>query len=79
MLSPAQGPPAMAGEDLLAWLEMRGGLLDGVCVSGGEPLIWPDVGELLAAIRRQGYATKVDTNGTRPAALAALLAGGLVD
>lgn len=79
MLAPESVTPAMTVADLLAWLETRVGLLDGICVSGGEPLIWPEVGELLAAIRQLGLATKVDTNGTRPAALRALLAAGLVD
>jgi pyruvate formate lyase activating enzyme len=61
------------------WLATRRGLLDGVCVSGGEPTLAPDLADLLRAIKDLGFAVKLDTNGTRPDALGALLDEGLVD
>ena len=53
-------------EEILAYLEKRRGLLQGVCISGGEPLVHEDLGELAKAIKNMGYLLKVDTNGTFP-------------
>ena len=72
-------PEAISVETLLDWLATRRGLLDGVCVSGGEPTLAPDLADLLRAIKDLGFAVKLDTNGTRPDALGALLDEGLVD
>ena len=56
----------------------RQGLLDGVAITGGEPLLRKDLPDLLRAIRALGFAVKVDTNGNHPDALEALLREGLV-
>ena len=64
---------------MLAFLRKRRGLLDGVCVTGGEPLLRPDLPELLSQIKELGYPVKLDTNGGRPARLRALAERGLVD
>jgi len=72
-------PEVISAGDLLRWLGTRVGLLDGVCVSGGEPTLAPDLPDLLRGIKDLGLAVKVDTNGTRPERLAALLAADLVD
>ena len=53
-------------EEILAYLEKRRGLLQGVCISGGEPLVHEDLGELAKAIKDMGYLLKIDTNGTFP-------------
>lgn len=53
-------------EELLDFLRRRTGKLDGVCVTGGEPTIHPELPELLQAIRALGFSVKLDTNGTRP-------------
>ncbi len=71
--------PLMTKEEFLSFLNKRTGLLDGVCISGGEPTLSPDLPELMAAIKAMGYAIKLDTNGSRPAVLKALVAKGLVD
>ena len=71
--------PLMTEAELLGFLKKRVGLLDGVCVSGGEPTLSPGLRDLLAAIKALGYAVKLDTNGSRPAVLKALVAEGLVD
>ena len=72
-------PAELDSEELLAFLRKRRGLLDGVCVTGGEPLLRPDLPELLSQIKELGYPVKLDTNGGRPARLRALAERGLVD
>ena len=72
-------PEAMAEEALLAFLEKRKGLLDGVCITGGEPTLQPDLPHLLGRIKALGYCVKLDTNGSNPAMLETLLEKGLVD
>ena len=79
MIREARVEEAISREELLAWLGTRVGLLDGVCVSGGEPTIHRDIQDLLAGIRALGFAVKLDTNGTRPEVLDRLLADQLVD
>ena len=78
-LLPGQGQPLMEQDELLAFLKKRVGLLDGVCVSGGEPTLDPGLPALLRGIKDLGYAVKLDTNGTKPALLKQLVADGLVD
>ena len=75
----AQGGEDIPQEELLAFLRRRRGILDGVCVTGGEPLVHARIGELLRKIKALGYAVKLDTNGSFPARLKALCAEGLVD
>ena len=72
-------PSAMTQRELLGFLEKRRGLLDGVCLTGGEPLLRPDLDGLLEGIKALGYPVKLDTNGTHPQRLAALWQRGLVD
>ena len=66
-------------ESLLAFLDSRRGRLQGVCVSGGEPTLHADMPELLAEIKARGFEVKLDTNGTNPEMLSALIDDGLVD
>ena len=72
-------PAALDDGALLAFLDKRRGLLDGVCVTGGEPLLRPELPQLLSRIKELGYPVKLDTNGGRPERLRALLEAGLVD
>lgn len=60
-------------------LRRRRGVLDGVAITGGEPLLQPDIGDFISRIRDMGYSVKLDTNGTHPARLAELLDAGAVD
>ena len=69
----------MTVEELLTFLRKRQGILDGVCITGGEPTLHPELPALLRAVRELGYAVKLDTNGYRPEVLGALLNAGLVD
>ena len=59
--------------------ETRRGLLDGVVLTGGEPLLQPDAADFLRKVRELGFAVKLDTNGCDPARLAEILNQGLVD
>lgn len=73
------GAQADATDEVLAYLERRRGLLDGVCVTGGEPLLQPGLLAFLQQVKDWGYAVKLDTNGSLPRQLAAVLDTGLVD
>lgn len=66
-------------EEILARLRPLRNWLGGVCVSGGEPTLSPDLPALLARLRAEDFAVKLDTNGSRPEVLATLLAEGLLD
>ncbi len=79
MIDASRAPDALPVEAFLDWLRTRIGKLDGVCVSGGEPTLAPDLPDLLRAVRGLGFAVKLDTNGTRPEAMRALLDEGLLD
>ena len=72
-------PALMDDRELLTFLEKRRGVLDGVCISGGEPTLHPGLGNLLRAIKGMGYQIKLDTNGYRPGVLKQLAADGLLD
>ena len=77
VLSPA--PAEMNQEELLAFLKKRQGLLDGVCITGGEPLLRPDLPQLLEVVKALGYPVKLDTNGSHPDRLRRLTEAGLLD
>ena len=66
-------------EDILSFLKKRAGMLEGVSITGGEPLLQPDIGEFLEKVKALGYKTKVDHNGSFPEALSDLLDRNLID
>ena len=72
-------PPVLDDQGLLAFLDRRKGLLDGVCVTGGEPLLHDELPSLLRSLREKGFLVKLDTNGTHPDRLRAVMGEGLVD
>ena len=71
-------PAVMEEEELLAFLRKRQGLLEGVAITGGEPLLRPDIMPLMEKIRDLGYPVKLDTNGTHPDRLRQIIDRGLV-
>lgn len=75
--TPLAGPNLT--DEVLEYLQKRRGILDGVCVTGGEPLLQPDLEDFLRKVKEMGYAVKLDTNGMLPERLAAILATNLVD
>ncbi len=66
-------------EEVLSFLSKRKGMLEGVCVTGGEPLLQPDIEDFLRAIKNMGFSVKLDTNGTFPKKLKDMVGKGLVD
>lgn len=67
-------------EELLSFLRKRAAILEGVCITGGEPTLYPDELEsLIRDIRSCGYLIKLDTNGFRPKVLKRLCDAGLLD
>ena len=65
--------------DIISFLKARIGLLDGVCITGGEPLLYADIAEFIAQVKQMGFLVKLDTNGSFPERLAELIGAGLLD
>src|SRR3989338_2529792 len=53
-------------DEVISFLEKKKKYLEGVCITGGEPTLYPDLDELCKKIKRMGYAIKLDTNGLNP-------------
>lgn len=66
-------------KDIFAFLNKRAGVLDGVAITGGEPLLQPDIEDFIRKVKELGYSVKLDTNGTFPEKLRDLVEKGLVD
>lgn len=66
-------------EEILSYLNKRKGMLDGVCITGGEPLLQKDIKDLIIKIKELGYAVKLDTNGSFPDVLKSLVSQNLID
>lgn len=79
VLPQQDSPPPMTADELLAFLQKRHGRLQGVCITGGEPTLHPDLPDLLRQIHLLGFEVKLDTNGTNPQMLRTILADGLAD
>lgn len=78
VLAPEQ-EPLIDNEEIMSVLEKRQGILDGVCVTGGEPTLNDDLPDFLRTVKKLGYLVKLDTNGYRPEVLKYLAKEGLVD
>jgi len=66
-------------KEFLDFLKKRQGKLEGVCITGGEPLIQPDIIDFIKKIKKQGFLVKLDTNGARPDVLKKIIDAKLVD
>ena len=71
--------PTFPEEYFRNYLESRRGWLEGICVTGGEPLLHEDLKELLRLIKEEGLLVKLDTNGSFPGRLGSLIKQGLID
>lgn len=71
--------PDYTVDEILSFLKKRAGLLDGVAITGGEPLMNPEIGDFIKEIRNLGYAVKLDTNGSYPDRLKSIVGEGIVD
>lgn len=72
-------PSAISQEEFFEFLVSRKGKLDGVCISGGEPLLQPDIIEFMQKIRKEGFLVKLDTNGSMHEKLKTIVGEGLCD
>ena len=79
LVLPERKPALMDEEDFFSFLNKRQGILEGVCVTGGEPLLQQDIASFLRRIKELGFAVKLDTNGCFPGVLRSLVGDGLVD
>ncbi len=66
-------------DDFFAFLESRKNKLSGVCITGGEPTLMPDIARFIGRIKEMGFSVKLDTNGYRPEVLESLVESGLID
>ena len=66
-------------EEVLAYLNERKKLLDGVCITGGEPTIQPDLMDFIKKVKEIGLLVKLDTNGSNPHVIKELLDNNLID
>ena len=66
-------------EDIMAFLEKRKNILEGICITGGEPTLQPDLEAFIRSVRSLGLAVKLDTNGYQPDVLIDLCEKGLLD
>ncbi len=75
-------PPAemkISEEEVLAHLKKRSNVLSGLCITGGEPTLQPDLCDFIEKVRALGYKIKLDTNGLKPNTLGQLLEKGFLD
>ena len=79
VLSSRADDSVISEEELFTLLQKRRGMLEGVCITGGEPTLQPDLPDFIRKVKELGFAVKLDTNGYRPAVLRALIDGGLLD
>lgn len=78
VLDPAN-QPSISEDELFTVLSKRVNILEGVCVSGGEPTLYPELPELIRKIKGLGFLVKLDTNGTHPKVIKALVQEQLID
>lgn len=71
--------PSISEDEFFSFLKTRQGILEGVCISGGEPTLQSDLLPFIRKIKQLEFQVKLDTNGTRPAVLEALFAEHLLD
>ncbi|MCL2717418.1 MAG: anaerobic ribonucleoside-triphosphate reductase activating protein [Lachnospiraceae bacterium] len=69
----------IAEEEIIDFLAKRKNVLTGLCISGGEPTIQPDLADFIRMVKKMGYLVKLDTNGYRPEVLENLIKEKLLD
>jgi len=66
-------------EEILSYLKKRQGILEGLCITGGEPTLHKDLPAFCEKVKSLGYKIKLDSNGTNPEMLKTLYTNGLID
>ncbi len=79
LVNPRMYRESIPEKDILEFLEKRRAMLEGVVVTGGEPLLHKDLPIFLKTIKEMGYAIKLDTNGSFPGELKSIIDDRLVD
>lgn len=79
VLIPSDCEALISEEQFFSFLVKRRRLLDGVCITGGEPLLQKDIADFCRRIKAEGFLVKLDTNGSLPDRLSYLIDNGLVD
>lgn len=71
--------PDLSREELFSFLKTRKGLVDSICITGGEPTLYSDLKQVIYDIKQMDFLVKLDTNGYEPYQLNQLLKENLVD
>ncbi len=79
LVTPMDAEPTVDETEVLQFLKSRQGLLEGVVITGGEPMLHKELPAFLAKVKDLGYKVKVDTNGSRPDMLKQAVCDGLID
>lgn len=79
LVVPSEISELMSEDEFFAFLDSRVGRLDGVCISGGEPTLTPNLVDFVRKIKEKGFSVKLDTNGSRSEVLGSLIDEGLLD
>lgn len=75
----SQKMPVYEMDEIMAFFQKRKNVLEGVCISGGEPTLYDDLPKFITDIKNMGYLVKLDTNGTNPQMMTELVDEKLVD
>ncbi len=71
--------PLIPEEEILQFLKKRQSILSGVCITGGEPTLNPDLKDFILKVKELGYSVKLDTNGYNPDTMIELIENKLID
>jgi pyruvate formate lyase activating enzyme len=75
----ASSQPTIPEQEVLSYLAKRKGILEGVCITGGEPTLQPDLKQFIIRLKELGLKVKLDTNGSNPCLMKDLVSDGLID
>lgn len=79
LVLPSENTTVYSQKEILLFLQKRQGILEGVCITGGEPTLSTDLMDFMKEIKKLSYLIKLDTNGTNPRLLHSLLEQSLLD
>ena len=79
LLCPGGDAPIVSEEEVFSHLKKRKGMLQGVCITGGEPTLQADLADFVCKVKDLGYLVKLDTNGFRPDVVESLIEKNLLD
>lgn len=72
-------PDEISEDEVFEYLRKRQGILDGICISGGEPLLQKDIERFVKKVKEMGFLVKLDTNGSCPTILKRLIENNMLD